>query len=184
MAPLALLMAWAAVPVLAMEPNVLFNMTFTDMNTFYSQFPLRFESLVANISWGWNSSFSNSSWNSYVPGMVGEGESMSTINASGTVTANHPSLSFTFIGSSVWLLGDYEDVMPDAWANGSAVGDHVPLTLAIDGVLEPTAAGPPDGLLAYSTGLDSGYHIAYALLLDDTTVFKGVTLNLGVQTQA
>lgn len=85
MIELLLFVAWAAAAALA--DTLIFNMSFSDQHACYFAYPAWYNSINASSTPHWNTSYPDTPWSSYVPGMMGEGKSSTNVTVTGTTAA-------------------------------------------------------------------------------------------------
>lgn len=153
-AVLALGAVLAPAPAAAYTPSVMFNYTVLDTSPMLS---------FTSDTGGWNTTFSNSP--SYVPGMLGEGDS------SHVIAGSSPDLNFDFVGTGVYIYGSATEVVQD--------GD-IGLLIVDQKATSKATAGP--GIIASVTGLEYGLHHINFRGLGGTWTITQVDLTMGVQT--
>lgn len=135
MAAVVLVILWACtttVLVLASSaPTLAFNMSFSSIHPFFNPVPARSQSLNTSSFPRWNDTFSSSPWNSYVPGMVGLGDSLTESNLGNTTaTVSGPHLNIFWYGDAVWVWGHMDSNTTSSWSSHTKF--EQPIMLLID----------------------------------------------------
>jgi len=163
---------------MAFSPNLEFNMTFSDMHAFWTWNPGLNTSSPSPYD-AWTTTFSDSP--TYVPGMIGVGESAHTAQIR-TTSMFTPSISLPFFGRGMWVEG----ALDANWQSFDTT--FGPFYLSLSGARDEVT-GPPNSSTVAGVELSanarceatfSARGVGTAGSVSKMTI-KGITLQMAIQ---
>jgi len=177
-----------AAPAAAFQATLLFNMSFSDMHAFYQWTSPAFaprQAINTSMPGMWNTSFADTPWSTYAPGIIGGGASTHArynVSASATETngINHAgqiaglsTLSLVFYGAGAWV---------DCRLSMTPHGGYDPYAIMRVGSATMNIVKPVSGLVGRE--VDVGRQETSLSVYGGDVEVTGLTLTLGIQSQA